>query len=129
VSQSEFRRRTAATVVEVAAVKPKRPVVKRRTTQPQRRAPMRPIAAHDGDELPRQPTSLRRMLGKAEVCRLCGVTYSTIWWWMQNGTFPRSRAVGNKSVWAEDEIAEWLANRPLVRLKCDKAGEVEHERK
>jgi hypothetical protein len=41
------RRRTAATIVDVAAVEPKRP-----------------IAAHDGDEQPRQPTSLPRMLGK-----------------------------------------------------------------
>jgi predicted DNA-binding transcriptional regulator AlpA len=125
------RRRTAATIVEVAAVDPKRPVVKRRRTPPQRRAPMRPVEARNGggDKPPRHPTSLPRMLGKAEVRRLCGVTYPTIWRWMRNGTFPRSRAVGNKSVWAEDEIAEWLANRPLVRLKCDKAGEVEHERK
>jgi predicted DNA-binding transcriptional regulator AlpA len=94
----------------------------RRGTLPQRRAPMRPIAAHDGDEQPREPTSLPRMLGKG--CRLCGVTYPTIWRWMQQATFPRSRAIGSRSFWREDEIAEWLANRPIVRLKCDKAGEV-----
>jgi prophage regulatory protein len=131
VSQSELRRRTAATIVEVAAVEPKRPVVKRRRAPPQRRAPMRPVETRNGvdDDPPRQPTSLPRMLGKAEVCRLCNVTYPTIWRWMQQGTFPRSRAVGNKSVWPENEIAAWLANRPLIRLKCNKAGEVEHERK
>src|SRR5262245_52800816 len=43
----------------------------------------------------------RRLLTKPEMLARVRVTYPTIWKWMREGTFPRSRIVGNKSMWFE----------------------------
>jgi|SRR5262249_9748750 len=61
-----------------------------------------------------------RLLGKHEVIAIAGVTYPTIWLWMRDGTFPRSRIVGGKSMWLSGEIADWLAALPVRPLKGDK---------
>ena len=65
-----------------------------------------------------------RLLGKAEVCAIANVTFPTIWAWMRAGTFPRSCAVGGKSMWRSDEIDVWLANLPKRVLKGDAEVEV-----
>jgi predicted DNA-binding transcriptional regulator AlpA len=65
-----------------------------------------------------------RLLGKAEVCAIANVTFPTIWAWMRAGTFPRSRAVGGKSMWRPDEIDAWLGNLPKRVLKGDAEVEV-----
>jgi predicted DNA-binding transcriptional regulator AlpA len=51
-----------------------------------------------------------RLLGKAEILQITGVTFPTVWAWMRGkgGTFPRSRIVGGQSKWRSDEIAEWI---------------------
>jgi predicted DNA-binding transcriptional regulator AlpA len=112
-----------ATEVKVAAVGPKRPPPKRRTAPP----PLRPrmVLKPDGDDggdnsTPRRPatqTHLPRLMGKPEVLRITGVTFPTLWRWMKEGKFPRSRALGGKSVWIENEIADWIANRPVILFK------------
>jgi predicted DNA-binding transcriptional regulator AlpA len=51
--------------------------------------------------------------------RIMGISYPTVWRWMIENKFPRSRQVGGKSVWVESEIDAWIASRPLVRLKGD----------
>src|SRR5262249_46595627 len=44
-------------------------------------------------------------------------SYTTVYTMMIAGTFPRSRQVGSKVGWFADEIAEYQANLPLVKLK------------
>jgi prophage regulatory protein len=93
-----------------------RPPPKRRTAP----APLR-IKPDGGDGDPsdrRLPTNLPRLIGKAEVLRITGVTFPTLWRWMKEGKFPRARALGDsKSGWLENEIADWIASRPIVLFK------------
>lgn len=63
-----------------------------------------------------------RLLDKAEVCNITGVTFATLWQWMQKGDFPRSRIAGGKSVWVSTEVETWMRNLPIRRLKCDKVA-------
>nr|WP_283827539.1 AlpA family phage regulatory protein [Bradyrhizobium diazoefficiens] len=51
------------------------------------------------------------------------LSYPTIWKMMQDGTFPRAVAVGQANCWKENEINNWLANRPLRRFKNDRIKE------
>jgi predicted DNA-binding transcriptional regulator AlpA len=60
-----------------------------------------------------------RLLSKPEVLDRTGVTYPTIWAWMRDGTFPRSRVLGGKSCWLESEINDWITNLPVRKLKGD----------
>jgi predicted DNA-binding transcriptional regulator AlpA len=101
------------------------PPPKRRTAAP---PPLRRrVIKHNGNDggdvdsespRPQLPTSLPRLIGKPEVLRLTGVTFPTIWRWMKEDKFPRSRALGDsKTVWLENEIAEWLVNRPVILFK------------
>jgi predicted DNA-binding transcriptional regulator AlpA len=41
---------------------------------------------------------------------------------MRDGTFPRSRHIGGKTLWLESEIENWILSRPVRRLKGDKQG-------
>jgi predicted DNA-binding transcriptional regulator AlpA len=60
------------------------------------------------------------MLRKSEVLRIAGdVSFPTIWQWMRDGKFPRSRVVGGQSMWLSSEIDEWLSNLPIRRIKGD----------
>jgi len=69
-----------------------------------------------------------RLLSKPEVLAIANVTYPTLWAWMRNGTFPRSRVCGGRSMWRSDEIDAWLAGLPVRRLKGDAAAELNEER-
>jgi predicted DNA-binding transcriptional regulator AlpA len=64
-----------------------------------------------------------RLLLKSEVCAITGFSFPTIWQWMREGRFPRSRMIGNggssKSVWLSTEIEQWMAALPVRRLKGD----------
>ena len=60
-----------------------------------------------------------RLLSKPEVLAIANVTYPTLWAWMRNGTFPRSRVCGGRSMWRSDEIDAWLAALPIRPLKGD----------
>ena len=62
-----------------------------------------------------------RLISKHEVLDRVGVTYPTLWSWMRRGAFPRSRELGGKVCWLESEIEDWIVNRPVRRLKGDKA--------
>jgi predicted DNA-binding transcriptional regulator AlpA len=64
-------------------------------------------------------TKKARIVSKPEVLDRVGVTYPTIWQWMRQGKFPRSRELGGKSCWIESEIEDWIRNRPVRRLKGD----------
>jgi predicted DNA-binding transcriptional regulator AlpA len=60
-----------------------------------------------------------RLLSKAEVLAVVGISYPALWKWMRDGKFPRSRLVGNKSMWLSTDIAAWLTALPPCRLKGD----------
>jgi predicted DNA-binding transcriptional regulator AlpA len=60
-----------------------------------------------------------RLLDKHEVCAIAGASYPSIWSWMRNNTFPRSRIVGGRSMWLSTEVEAWLAALPLRPLKGD----------
>ena len=63
-----------------------------------------------------------RLISKPEVLDRVSVTYPTIWTWMREGKFPRSREIGGKVAWIESEVEEWIAALPVRRLK---KGDVE----
>ena len=60
-----------------------------------------------------------RLISKPEVLDRVGVTYPTIWLWMREGKFPRSRELGGKAAWIESEIEAWITARPTRKLKGD----------
>ena len=66
----------------------------------------------------RQATQVRPLLlGRHDVVAIVGCTYPTIWLWMREGKFPRSRIVGGKSMWLASEIEAWIAALPVRPLK------------
>ena len=65
-----------------------------------------------------------RLISKPEVLDRVGVTYPTIWAWMREGKFPRSRQLGGKAAWVESEIEKWIKDLPVRRLKGDTMKEV-----
>ena len=70
------------------------------------------------------PPLVERLLSKYEVMTITGMSYPTLWAWMRDGRFPRSRIVGGKSMWLSTEIEEWLAGLPVRPLKGDAPDEV-----
>ena len=60
-----------------------------------------------------------QLLSRREVMDRVGLSYPTIWAWMQKGRFPRSRDVGGKVAWIEAEVDQWIADLPVRRLKGD----------
>jgi len=66
-----------------------------------------------------------RLMSKREVLAIANVSYPTLWSWMRQGTFPRSRVLGGKSMWRSDEIDGWLAALPVRQLKGDNPSETE----
>jgi predicted DNA-binding transcriptional regulator AlpA len=62
---------------------------------------------------------LERLLSKAEVLAVTGLSYPTLWQMMRHSRFPRSRIVGGKSMWFSTEIDAWLAGLPVRPLKGD----------
>lgn len=67
--------------------------------------------------------SPERLMGKAEILALTGVSYPCLWEWMREGRFPRSRVIGSggssKSVWLRSEYERWAAALPRRKLKGD----------
>ncbi len=62
-----------------------------------------------------------RLINKAELLRRVPVTYPTLWLWMRQGNFPRSKNIGGKAAWLESEVEEWIHKRPNVPFKDDVA--------
>jgi len=63
-----------------------------------------------------------RFIFRPDIIERIGVTYPTIWTWMREGKFPRSRDLGGRSAWIESEVEAWIKNRPVRRLKGDEAA-------
>src|SRR5665811_764206 len=60
-----------------------------------------------------------RFIGKPEMLDRVAASYPTVWQWMREGKFPRSRELGGRSVWLEAEIEQWIVTRPIRPLKGD----------
>ena len=71
----------------------------------------------------RQPGQVR-LLSKYDVIDRIGVTYVTLWTWMRDGKFPRSRELNGKTTWIESEVDAWIQARPVRRLKGDIEAEI-----
>ena len=67
-------------------------------------------------QIPKKPG---RLLSRREILDRTGVSYPTVWQWMIDGKFPRSRSIGGKCAWIESEYEAWLAALPVVPLKGD----------
>jgi prophage regulatory protein len=84
------------------------------------------LKTNDGDAAQAEPdkaaataaTNPARFIGKPEVLDRVCASYPSIWQWMREGKFPRSRELGGKAVWLESEIETWIVNRPIRRLKA-----------
>ena len=61
-----------------------------------------------------------RLVSRDEVLVRTGMSYPTLWAWMREGKFPRSRDVGGRAMWLASEIEAWIVNRPLRKLKGDR---------
>ena len=54
-----------------------------------------------------------RVLRLGEVKDIVGVSKSTIYIWMKEGSFPERISLGSRSVgWLSTDIYEWLQHRP-----------------
>ena len=53
-----------------------------------------------------------RLLSKPEVLDRVALTFPTVWKFMREGKFPRSRVLGGKTVWLESEIEAWINALP-----------------
>ena len=57
-----------------------------------------------------------RFLRLPEVLSLVGVTRSTLYRWMEAGTFPKQISVGgNTVVWVESAVTSWMEDRMASR--------------
>ena len=67
----------------------------------------------------RRVTGQVRLMSKHEVCDVVGASFPTIWQWMRDGKFPRSRKLGGKTCWLASAVENWIINRPVKRIKGD----------
>jgi predicted DNA-binding transcriptional regulator AlpA len=61
-----------------------------------------------------------RLISRAEVLDIVGVSYASLWGWIKDGSFPPGRALspGTKKgriCWIESEVQAWMLSLP-VRL-------------
>jgi prophage regulatory protein len=57
-------------------------------------------------------TNTPRLLRLTEVRYVTGLSKSSIYIYMTAGTFPRSMALGSRSVaWLESEVSQWVHDR------------------
>ena len=64
-----------------------------------------------------------RLIPKREMLQMVGAkSYTTVWQWMREGTFPLGLAVGSRTMWRSDEIEQWMAARPRRVVKAPANG-------
>jgi predicted DNA-binding transcriptional regulator AlpA len=128
-AQVPFARKAAG--LKASAAKPTLPpALEAVNSKHQAKAAIAPDLEHDQHDRevahgPRGPPLAVRLLGKWEVMAITGVTYPTIWAWMRDGRFPRSRIVGGKSMWLSTDIDAWLVALPIRPLKGDAPVEIQ----
>jgi len=53
-----------------------------------------------------------RFLRLKEVTQICAISRSTIYRFMENGTFPKNVELGPRLIaWRESDIQEWFSNK------------------
>ena len=62
-----------------------------------------------------------RLVSRDEVLVRTGMSYPTLWAWMREGKFPRSRDVGGRAMWLASDIEKWILALPVRKLKGDPA--------
>tara|TARA_R100001377_G_scaffold11634_1_gene5815 strand:+ start:1534 stop:1758 length:225 start_codon:yes stop_codon:yes gene_type:complete len=66
--------------------------------------------------------SEERLLKIAELTEWLGISHSTIYKWVNDGSFPKPLVLGDTGAknsstrWIEAEIVEWLATRPRSKV-------------
>lgn len=56
---------------------------------------------------------MTRLIRKKELLEMTGLSQTTLWRWEKSGKFPaRIRLSGKRVAWREDEIMDWIENRP-----------------
>ena len=71
-----------------------------------------------------------RVMRSAEVCRLTGLTPSTLSRYRRAGNFPPPRQLGPRRVgWLKSDVEKWLASRPQVPLGHEAMTAEETEQK
>lgn len=68
----------------------------------------------EDDPRPRAP---RRLIDKRGLLKRVPLSYPTIWNLMRNNQFPRSRKLGHKVVWFEDQIEDMMETLPECTFK------------
>jgi predicted DNA-binding transcriptional regulator AlpA len=106
-------------IVSTATKRPKKAATAKR---PQPAWLQRPMPANDPPPAPERLSAAPRLLSKAEILAITGVSFPTVWTWMRQNAFPRSRVAGGKSVWLSSEIDAWLTALPKRRLKGDEGA-------
>lgn len=59
----------------------------------------------------------QKLIFKAQVMDLIGMSFPTIWNWMRSGKFPPAREIGGKICWYEAEVVDWINSRPIKQYK------------
>ena len=60
-----------------------------------------------------------RLIPKREMLQIVGVkSFTTVWQWMREGTFPLGLAIGARTMWRSDEIEQWLAAQHRRKVKA-----------
>ena len=81
--------------------------------------PPREDEAPPASEQTTLPPGVPYLLDRHQIVALTGLSYPTLWKKMCEGEFPRGRSTGGKTFWLSTEIAAWMANLPVRRLKGD----------
>lgn len=63
-----------------------------------------------------------KLLRKAEVLEMVGVSYPTIWRWVRAGSFPKPISMGERSMWVMDEVQAWILSLPRRQYGNGKNG-------
>lgn len=64
-----------------------------------------------------------RVIRRAELLRITGISAASIYRWVANGTFPAPRRLGpNATGWLESEVVAWLQSREPVELSNSASG-------
>ena len=73
---------------------------------------------------------MSKLMNKAELLELTGLSYPYVWKLMCRDQFPRSIQLSDHSNsvrWYTAEVEEWLATRKRTKLKVDKLAEAAAE--
>lgn len=78
------------------------------------RAQPRPVNATNPRSSPVAGIDGRELLRLAEVCKLLGLSRSTIYAAVANGKFPRAVRIGVRAVrWRSADVSTWLASKSI----------------